>query len=442
MIMSRETIYKFTLTLTLIFSATAASFAQSSGTYSGFSPYTIYGIGDISNRGSAYNRSMGGVGVAQRNNRYLNFLNPASVTARDSLSVMADLSIVESNIIFSQGEKKTAQNLFNISNIAFSFPVYKSIAVMAGISPYSSSGYKYSTPVNNPDVIGITGMGSSSAYGQGSVYETFLGVGFIPFKGLSVGADLIYYFGKLEKSSMLTFNDASVTNRTLTSTIIPSGFTGKLGIQYEIPLAKKSSLTLGATYKPATRMNGTSETINKISGAAHSNADTTVVNLSGQKVRFGNELGLGISYTLSNKLRIEVDYLMSDWSKSNIDKIKGLGIVGLSDRFSAGKGFSVRGGVEYVPNANDIRYFMRRWAYRAGAFYDKSYYNVNGHHLNSYGISMGVTIPVFRWYNSISLGMELGRRSSMQKGLISENFINFTIGFSLFDYWFRQPRYD
>ena len=69
--------------LAVLVSAGSAAHAQS-GEYLSFTPYSIFGVGDLAQQGSAYNRSMGGVGVASRNVRYLNSLNPAAVTARDS----------------------------------------------------------------------------------------------------------------------------------------------------------------------------------------------------------------------------------------------------------------------------------------------------------------------------------------------------------------------
>ena len=59
--------------------------------YNTFSPYSMYGIGDLSKFGTAYNRSMGGVGIATRDKRNLNILNPAAVTERDIQSFMFDL---------------------------------------------------------------------------------------------------------------------------------------------------------------------------------------------------------------------------------------------------------------------------------------------------------------------------------------------------------------
>ena len=60
---------------------------------------------------------MGGVGIATRNRRYINYLNPAAVTARDSLAFMADMSVSQSNKFFSQGDLNSGSNTFNINSI-------------------------------------------------------------------------------------------------------------------------------------------------------------------------------------------------------------------------------------------------------------------------------------------------------------------------------------
>ena len=43
--------------------------------YSSYSPYSMYGVGDMSKFGTAFNRSMGGVGIATRDRRNINILN-------------------------------------------------------------------------------------------------------------------------------------------------------------------------------------------------------------------------------------------------------------------------------------------------------------------------------------------------------------------------------
>ena len=53
-----------------------------------------------------------------------------------------------------------------------------------------------------------------------------------------------------------------------------------------------------------------------------------------------------------------------------------------------------------------------------------------------------MTLPVFRWYNGITIGMELGQRDAVASNLIKERYINFTLGVNLFDIWFQKRRYE
>ena len=84
------------------------------GANSSYSPYSIFGVGDIYRQGTSYNMSMGGVGIASRNHRFINYLNPAAVTARDTLSFMLDFGVTGQGKIYRQGDVKSAKNVFNI----------------------------------------------------------------------------------------------------------------------------------------------------------------------------------------------------------------------------------------------------------------------------------------------------------------------------------------
>ena len=143
------------------------------GTYGAYTPYSIYGIGDLSKEGTAYNKSMGGTGIAARNRRVINYLNPAAVTARDSLSFMADFGLTESNKVFKQGDIRSAHNTFNIYDFVMSFPIYRSSAFMVGLTPFSDMGYDFSSYETDPNIIGNTGNITYDSYGTGSVYQLF-----------------------------------------------------------------------------------------------------------------------------------------------------------------------------------------------------------------------------------------------------------------------------
>ena len=135
------------------------AYAQTSttGTYGSFSPYSIYGVGEISKGGTAHSRSMGGVGIASRNRRFINVSNPAAVAVRDTLAFMADFGLYEDNKIYAQGSKRGAENTFNVNNIVMSFPIWRSSAFLVGLSPFSDVGYSFSSKEQSDELLGHVG---------------------------------------------------------------------------------------------------------------------------------------------------------------------------------------------------------------------------------------------------------------------------------------------
>ena len=429
----------FLITVFLIISI--CSSAQS-GTYGAYSPYSIYGIGEISKQGTAYNKSMGGVGIASRNKRYINYLNPAAVTARDSLSFMADFGISNKNTVFSQNDVKSAKNTFNVYDFVMSFPIYKSSAFMVGITPFSDVGYDFSSVEKNPDIIGNTGNVTYDSYGTGSVYQIFASAGATFWKRLSVGAEMLFLFGNIDKVTNMNFEDASYRSLNSGHDLTVRGITGKFGLQYEQKVASNVSVTLGATYRLKTNMRGYSTDYKY--AVQSSVTDTLRYNvgvLKDEGLKFGDELGIGISVKGGEKWSAEFDYLRSDWSDSKMETAPGFASVGKSS-FTSSVSQSFRAGFEIVPNRNDIRYYLRRCAYRAGVYYDQSYYRLDGRDVNTIGVTLGVTLPVFRWYNGISLGVDMGQRGNKNDGMIRERYAMFVIGFNIHDIWFQKMQYN
>ena len=67
---------------------------------------------------------------------------------------------------------------------------------------------------------------------------------------------------------------------------------------------------------------------------------------------------------------------------------------------------------------------------------------VNGSPVISRGITLGATLPVYRWYNGISLGIDIGQRGSLRNDLIRETYVGFNFGVNLFDIWFQKYQYE
>ena len=412
------------------------------GTYGAYSPYSIYGIGDISKEGTAFNKSMGGVGLATRNRRFINYLNPAAVTARDSLSFMADFGLSQSNNVYKQGDLRSAHNTFNIYNFVMSFPIYRSSAFMVGITPFSDTGYDFSSIETDPDIIGQTGNISYDSYGTGSVYNVFAGAGVTLWKRLSLGAEAIYYFGNLDKVTNMDYSNSSYRSVNSGNDLMIRGTTGKFGLQYEQKLGGDVSMIIGATYRLSTSMKGNS--INYRYAKQDSVTDTLKYqegDLRKAGLKFADELGVGISVKGGEKWTAEFNYFRSDWRNSGFDSNSGFSVKSDNETFTSTVSQSFRAGFEIVPNRNDIRYYLRKCAYRAGVYYDQSYYKLNGNNVNSMGITLGVTLPVFRLYNGLTLGVDLGQRASTRNNMIRERYATFMIGFNIHDIWFQKIQY-
>lgn len=422
------------------------SFAQD-GTYGAYSPYSIYGVGDISKEGTAYNKSMGGVGIATRNRRFINYLNPAAVTARDSLAFMADFGISEKNTLYRQGDMKSAKNTFNIYDFILSFPIWRSSAFMVGITPFSDVGYDFSRVETDKNIIGNTGNITYSSYGKGSVYQAFIGAGATFWKRLSVGAEMIYYFGNIDKVTNMDYTNSSYRSVNSGHDLTVRGVTGKFGLQYEQRLGGNVSMIVGATYRMKTNVKGYSTSYRFANQSSVSDTlSYRVDTLAQNNIGFGDELGVGLSIKGGEQWSVEFNYLRSDWTKSGFESVGGFSSVSSRPNtqnavFSSTVSQSFRVGFELVPNRNDIRYYLKRCSYRAGFYYDKSYYKLNGENVNNMGITIGVTLPVFRWYNGISIGVDFGQRASTRNNMIREQYVMFNLGFNIHDIWFQKTQY-
>lgn len=407
------------------------------GTYNGYSPYSVYGVGDLHAAGTAFNASMGGVGIATRNKRFVNTMNPASVTARDSLSFMADFGLSGKYSVFTDGDLKGAKTLFNINDFVISFPMWRRTAFMVGIQPFSNTGFSmaYVDKITTGEQsIGYTGNRAYGASGDGGINQFFAGASALLWNRLSIGAQYNLYFGTISKYSQSQFTDASYRGQTMGDTLQVRAHTAKFGLQYEQPVGASGKFVLGATYRLKARLTG-----HAIEYSNVAELDLGSHELAKDNIWLGDEIGVGVAYNQGDKWSMEVDYLRGNWTGSNFDAVRGFRNNGVHT-FSTSTMQSVKAGFEITPNRNDIRYFLRRCTYRLGAYMDQSYYQVDGHNLMSAGITLGMTVPVFQGYNGITFAIDLGQRG-FGSSFVKENYLGFHVGFNIFDIWFRKPQY-
>ena len=421
------------------------SAAQKVAADGGFTPYSMFGVGSIAKQGTSYNLSMGGIGIGDRNFRYINYLNPAAVTERQAQSFMLDFGMEEGNVYYAANPAtavggagsdllKSVNNTFNMHHLIASFPIWKSSAFKVGIVPFSNVGYKFVTSESNDDVIAEAGDIKYSKIGQGSIYQTFFGAGATFWDRLSVGADLQFYFGTIDRYSSATFT-TNTSFRSINSgwTFVSRAVSGKFGLQYRQPLAGNNSATIGITYDLPTIFRG--ENIRYAYGLSASGKDTIFYrNTPLETMSVPAELGVGFTIRNTEKWMVGFDYTRSNWTKAYAEETPGVEV-----KPATANAFRV--GFEVTPNRYDIRYYLKTLTYRAGAYYEQNYFTLNGSTITRQGITLGVSFPVFRYYNAVTFGIDIGQRGTVENNLIRERYFMFTLSFDLHDIWFVKTLY-
>ena len=407
--------------------------AQKVNALGSYSPYSLFGAGRIEPQGTSYNLSMGGIGIALRDNRFINYINPAAITARDTLAFMLDFGVVQKNSYNRDNAVSSAYNVFNMQNVVMTFPIYRKSAMVIGIVPYSNVGYKFQSTETDPGLVSEIGDIKYQQYGTGSIYKLFAGASMVVAKRISIGAEAIYYFGNINRHSDILFNSSTAYNTVYTGwNYKVHCFSGKFGIQYTQPFRKNDSeLTVGATYHIGNRLKG------DMLRYAYTASDTVMYdNRPEASLYVAEEFGVGVSYRVADKWTVGVDFVQQNWSKYPFVNY------GTAASFSQSAARYYRAGFEITPNRDDLRYYMKRVTYRVGGYFEESYVMLNGHRVNDFGITFGASFPIFRGHNAISVAVNLGQRGTLKYGLVRERYFNFVINFNLHDVWFVKYRYE
>lgn len=434
---NRNIIFGLMMVATLVLSHTSAS-AQSSSLNT-YSPYTFYGIGDIHEEGIAVTRAMGGASLGFRSPFYVNTTNPASYSSVRSNSFLSNFDMEGQNLYARTTEAKTSFNTFNVRDIAMSFPLIKGMGVGLSVTPYSSVGYRVQYYDQNPEVHANIGQMLYAYSGSGDVTQFKLGLGYEVAKGLSLGAEAIYYHGLIERSysaipTVITGSGSYGSIYGLKSEVI-NRFYGKFGVQWTPIVKMNTVLTIGATYQMGGKLGG--EVTNQVSQNSTLAPDVFAVNeVYTSPFSMPNVYGVGF-YLHKDKYSIGADYQFADWGVRNQQDV------------TATRSFrntnTVRLGGQYTPNPGDVRHALKRWTYRAGVRYSQYYIVLNDQPVDDVALTFGVGVPLrMTGLSNVNLGLELGQRGTTKAGLSRENYLKFTIGFSLFgeDYWFVKMKYD
>ena len=414
-----------------------AAFAQREGdAIKTHSPYTLYGIGDMYRMGSIANRAMGGINYGVRDQMGINSYNPAALSVQDSLVVFLDFAVGSKNTYSASATTKTSANTFYFDYVDFSLRIARNLTVNVGMSPVSDIGYDIVRKETDPELIFQYGDTQYSYAGEGGINQIHWGVGYKLFTKFSIGVNMNYYFGSINRyhaTEFLTTSTFSSIYSDSKTKISKIGFT--FGAQFHSRLNPTTFLTVGAIYQPKTVLPTKKETtvitMNDISSDTAQYVSTKVDDI------FMPET-MGIGFTLrKDKLIIGADYTYQDWSKFNF------GGTSNAFTFEAGKSHIYNFGLEYTPKITNLKNNYLRWNYRAGLRYAETFMVCNGHKINEKSIFVGVGIPLARRLGSkINAAIEIGQRGTTKNGLIKETFVAFSAGINIFELWFQKFQFN
>lgn len=389
------------------------------------SPYSIFGLGELQNRGFSKIQSMGGAGIAFRSGNSLNNVNPASYSGLDSLRIITEFGI--QGKLYDLDSKNQTQSGFtgNLNYIAMGFRYNEFMGGSFGIVPFSSVGY--SIQFEN-DVEGTNEIYTTKYVGSGGITQFYFSNAIRLWKHLSLGVTVSYLFGPLVQDEEFLATD-NVPAFKISRRDFLRSFYFDYGMQYMFRV-KKTDFVLGAVFSNKQNLNS-----NHIVELYESTTGSLLqgVTYNTNYLVIPTVWGAGIGISKKNSYQLLFDYHHQQWS----DVIYPIQFNTFENvnRFSFGTSFRPW----KIRAANK---FYQNWTYRAGLNYQTSYLSFSGTPIDDKSVSFGIGMPVSRNISEIDFGVKVGTNGTTTNHLIRENYIMFQLGLSLNEFAFIRRTFD
>ena len=398
------------------------------------SPYTRYGPGNLVENGlDPRTSAMGGIHYGLQRNDLINTANPASYVAFDSVSFIFDAGIFGVSTNLRSDQVTDEGSYISLSHLLFGFPVTHWWKTSFGVLPFSYVGYDI---YNYEDFEGVT-RAVYNYRGSGGFNQLYWGNAFRIGKHLAVGFNVKYMFGNISRKRGVGFPDSLYMKNTyVTSNIRPSDIYGEIGVQYKARLPKEHFMVVGATVGPQVDIDSKATYLATTYFGLINSASLyydTVEFIPNQKGTWTLpwRTGAGITAGKEGQWLAGVDFLWQNWEQYRY--------YGKSD--SLLNRWNIAAGAEYVPDIKSTDSYLKRMSYRLGFHYGKTPLNLKDHHIDEVGITFGLGLPIKKSKSTVNLSASIGRKGTMQDGLIQENFFRFTVGVNVFENWFFKSKY-
>ncbi|HSU27112.1 MAG TPA: hypothetical protein VLJ68_01945 [Chitinophagaceae bacterium] len=433
------------------------------------SPYSRFGIGDLTPSTSIIGRGMGSLSAGYVDFLSINFNNPASYSSFQSLIEAKSKKTSSGRAILDIGvnlDTRTLQEPFPVkrfvaSNALFSYmqvgvPLKNGWGFSFGLRPISRISYNIfrSEKLFDPG----TGLPIDTAItrfqGDGGTYLASMGTGFNIFRKmnplgeekLSFGINGGFLFGKKNYSTKRALINDTVdyymANYQTQSTFGNPYFSA--GIQYKTPLKKDIMLVVGAYGNLKQNLRANKDELRE-TFVEDPNFGTLRLDSVSDKRDVKGKLVYPMSFTVGfiiEKMQgpktpgwlLGLDFMHQTWSQYRF--------YGQPD--SVKDNWEIRGGGQLRPVSR--KNYFSNVAYRAGFMVGPDYIKV-GKKLMQYGLSFGLGLPIPTSRQApnqasiINLAFEYSRRGN-NNNLLRESIFRISLGFSLSDFWFIKRKYE
>lgn len=420
----------------ILVGAPSAVVAQTNGSNS---PYSRYGFGILSDRAQGFNKGMAGLSTAMRNGKELNVKNPASYSAIDSMSFIFDIGFSMQNANLEQNGTKINAHNSSYDYLAMGFRASRNLGVSLGLMPFSTIGYNLSDSkpmTENPDI-----TRTNTFSGDGGLHEVYLGVGWRPFKHISFGVNGGYVWGDVTNTVLASFSESSIASRRRQYTADLRTYKLEAGLQLMHDINKNNSLVFGLTYGLGHNINSNAVYYDQKIENKATLGDTIVAR---NAFALPHSFGAGLTWAYKKSLRVGVDYNWQQWSKVKSPSLIQTATTAMN--YTPAKGnftdmHKVTVGAEYI-GAPEGLHWRDRVRYRLGFSYTTPYIMANGQKgPKDYLVSAGVGLPIINNRNNrsiLNLAVQYERVKPQFSGMVTENYLRFSIGLTFNERWFMK----
>lgn len=412
------------------------------------SPFSRYGLGDVSPSQNVINRAMGSISSTYANGQSINLGNPAGYSELKIVTYDIGVSLDTRSLRSTNPVLKYNSVNLTPSYVALGMPLSKkhNLGLAFGLKPLSKVSYSIE------DNKRIAADSINYLYnGDGGLYQAFVGIG-KRWGGLRLGINTGYMFGSKQNSTITTPVDSVFTYRSNSQSLTTyNKLFLNAGLQYDAKLSKTTALRFGIAGNLKQKLNALQQ-INRETFRYDANGAMVKIDSVYQTGEQKGIIQLPVSYAAGVSLNSSIiDHLGNRFEKSILaveyetTKWADYRFFDQPDKLINSWLFKVGG--QLTPNPLSTKSYWDRVNYRAGFYYGKEAVNADGNELPVYALTLGAGLPIRKWrsfdnqYTIINTTIEIGKRGNKNNN-ITENFFRFSFGLNLSDVWFIKRKYE